>query len=186
MHSVLSVALAIVVGVALTACGPKKDKAPPKPQVTTGTGSPAAGVAALPMLGTAPAWSLKDVNGKVVTSDQFKGKTVVIDFWATWCGPCKVEIPGYIELAKKHAKDGLVIVGISVDEAGPEVVKDFVARNRINYPVVMYDENIIQAFGGVEGIPTTFLIDRTGQIRDKKIGAMETAEYEKKILAVLK
>ena len=117
---------------------------------------------------------------------EFHGKWVVLNFWATWCPPCREEIPGYIELTKKYGKDGLVIIGISLDQAGPGVVRPFVAKSGINYPIVMGDDTTVAAFGGVEGIPTTFLIDREGLIRDKKVGMMATAEYEKKILAILK
>jgi len=155
---------------------------------TASAASSAAGKSAmaLPTLGAAPAWQLKDVNGAVVSSEQFKGKIVVVDFWATWCGPCVMEIPGYVELVKKYGADGLAIVGISLDQAGPPVVKAFASKYGVNYPLVMADEKVIAAFGGVEAIPTTFLIDRAGQIRDRKVGAEETADYEKKILALLK
>jgi peroxiredoxin len=134
----------------------------------------------------APAWSLKDVDGKVVTSDQFKGKVVVVDFWATWCGPCKTEIPGYVQMQTKYASDGLVFVGISVDEDGPEVVRKFMKEHGINYTVVMADEAVVDAFGPIEGYPTTFIIDRDGLIRNKKLGSRPAADYEKEILAVLK
>ena len=134
----------------------------------------------------APPWKLKDVDGKVVTSDQFKGKVVVLDFWATWCPPCKGEIPGYVELQKKYAADGLVFVGVSVDEDGPEVVKKFMKDHSVNYPIVMFNEDILNAYGPIEAYPTTFIIDREGVIRDKKLVARPVAEYEKEILAVLK
>jgi thiol-disulfide isomerase/thioredoxin len=134
----------------------------------------------------APAWKLKDVDGNVVTSDQFKGKVVVIDFWATWCPPCKAEIPGYVRLQKKYAADGLVFVGVSVDEDGPVVVKKFMKEYGVTYTIVMASEAMVAAFGPIEGYPTTFIIDRDGNIRDKKLGAKPTDAYEKEILEVLK
>jgi thiol-disulfide isomerase/thioredoxin len=133
----------------------------------------------------APGWELKDVDGKPVNFSSFKGKVVVLDFWATWCPPCRSEIPGYVKLQEKYKDKGLVIIGVSLDQAGPDVVKKFIGDFHLNYQVVMGDEAVVQAFGGVEGIPTTFIIDRTGKIRDKKVGAMETAEYEQVLLQYL-
>lgn len=146
----------------VAACSPKKDEAR-----------------------VAPPWQLKDVNGAVVTSEQLKGKVVVLDFWATWCPPCREEIPGYIALQKKYGQAGVAFVGVSLDQAGPGVVKEFAAKFGINYPMLMADDAVIAAFGGVEAIPTTFLIDRAGKIRDRKVGSEATEEYEKKIKALL-
>ncbi len=129
----------------------------------------------------APQWTLNDVNGNPVSFSQFKGKTVVIDFWATWCPPCRVEIPGYIELQDDHAKDDLVIIGVSLDRKGPEVVKSFMEKHGMNYVVVMGNEKTVEAFGGFRGIPTTFIIDRDGNIRDKKTGAEEKEVFEKRL-----
>ncbi|MEO6873995.1 MAG: redoxin family protein [Opitutaceae bacterium] len=136
----------------------------------------------------APAWKLQDVNGNEVSSAQFKGKVIVVDFWATWCGPCRMEIPGYIELKKKYGKDGLVIIGIScdTDKNAPQTVKNFMKQAGMTYQVVMADEEVQTAFGGMDAIPTTFIIDRAGNIRDRKVGAEPTAEYEKVILKYLK
>jgi thiol-disulfide isomerase/thioredoxin len=127
----------------------------------------------------APGWELKDVDGKPVNFSQFKGKVVVLDFWATWCGPCRSEIPGYVMLQEKYQDKGLVIIGVSLDQDGPEVVKKFIGDFRVNYPIVLADEKIVHAYGDVEYLPTTFIIDRTGKIREEKIGPMETAEFEK-------
>ncbi|QYM79389.1 TlpA family protein disulfide reductase [Horticoccus luteus] len=168
----------------LTACGAKKDQ-PAKPHAEEAVTAGAKKAAADPSAPLAPAWTLKDVDGHEVTSAQFKGKVVVVDFWATWCGPCRKEIPGYIALQKKYGDKGLAIIGVSLDQAGPGVVKKFVADNKVNYTIVMGSDEVVAAFGGVEGIPTTFLIDRDGRIRDRKVGTEETASYEKKIAAVL-
>jgi peroxiredoxin len=133
----------------------------------------------------APGWELKDVDGKRVDFSQFKGKVVVLDFWATWCVPCRSEIPGYGKLQEKYRDKGLVIIGVSLDQEGPGAVKKFIGDFHMNYRVVMGDDAVVEAFGGVDGIPTTFIIDRNGKIRDKKVGAMETGAYEKVLLPYL-
>jgi thiol-disulfide isomerase/thioredoxin len=138
---------------------------------------------AQPMAG--PAWKLKGVDGKPVKSSDFAGKVVILDFWATWCGPCRMEIPGFIELQKQYADKGLVVIGVSLDQDGASVVKSFVEKTGINYPVVLGDEKIVSAFGGVEGIPTTFVIDRGGKIIRKHVGYTAKAEFEAEIKPLL-
>ena len=142
---------------------------------------------ALPLAGTtpnrpAPALVFKDLAGQDVSLAALKGKVVVVDFWATWCGPCLTEIPGYIALQKKYGAAGLVIIGVSLDQAGPRVVKKFVQDNGVNYTVVMGDTEAIDAFQGDQAgeilLPTTYLIDRTGRIVHQKKGAMDHAAYE--------
>jgi len=133
----------------------------------------------------APVWKLKDLAGQEVSSDQFKGKVMVVDFWATWCGPCVSEIPGYVALQKKYGSKGLVIVGVSLDRKGPAHVKKFVDDHAMNYIIVMGDDEITEAFGGFNAIPTTFLISRDGRIINQKTGAAPAEEYEKLVKSAL-
>src|SRR5439155_14105578 len=117
-----------------------------------------------------PQFSLPNLDGKNVTFKDFANKVVVVDFWATWCGPCREEIPHLNKLYENYRGKGLVIVGISMDTEGPEVVKEFAKKFRMEYPVVMGDENVQQDFGGIVGLPTTFIIDRKGNIVKKYTG----------------
>jgi peroxiredoxin len=134
----------------------------------------------------APDWTLKDVDGNPVSLSQFRGKVVVLDFWATWCPPCRTEIPGYIALQRKYGVDGLVVIGVSVDTDGPGPVKKFIKEMGINYTIVMADDTIQDKYGPLQGYPTTFIIDRDGLIRGSKLGRKPAALFEKDVLAVLK
>jgi peroxiredoxin len=133
----------------------------------------------------APAWELPGLDGKTIRSSDFKGKVVVLDFWATWCPPCRAEIPGFIELQKKYATQGLAVVGISVDEAGLKAVKAFAEKNGINYPVVLADNKNVDAYGGIDGLPTTFIIDRNGHMVKQHLGFTTQAEFEKEVTPLL-
>lgn len=125
-----------------------------------------------------PSWTLNDVEGRPVASEQFRGKVVILDFWATWCPPCRQEIPGFVALQKQYGEKGLVVIGVSLDQQGPGVVKAFMQQFGMNYPVVMGDQAVVDAFGGVEGIPTTFVIDRAGNIVAKHVGYADQQTFE--------
>ncbi|NQV30512.1 MAG: TlpA family protein disulfide reductase [Candidatus Marinimicrobia bacterium] len=130
----------------------------------------------------APNFTLTDLNGEKVSLSDFKGKVIIVDFWATWCGPCKMEIPSFIQLQEKY-QDDVVILGISLDQGGPKTVVPFAKKMNINYPIVYGDGSVVQAYGGVRGIPTTFVIDRDFNIQRKYVGYTDHKVFEKDILA---
>lgn len=112
---------------------------------------------------TAPGFSRSAVNGHPVNLSAYRGKVVLLNFWATWCGPCKVEIPEFMQWEKTYGPKGLKVLGVSMDDGTPEVLAT-VAKMKIDYPVVMGDGKLGNLYGGVEGLPVTFLLDRNGTI----------------------
>jgi peroxiredoxin len=126
----------------------------------------------------APEFTLKDADGKTVHISDYKGKVVLLDFFATWCGPCKIEIPWFMDFERKHRDKGFAVIGVSMDEDGWDAVKPFVNRMAINYRVLMGDDSVAQAFGGVDALPTTFLIDREGRIAAVHVGLASKGDFE--------
>ncbi len=133
----------------------------------------------------APALKLQSIEGKPVQLSDYKGKIVVLNFWATWCPPCRAEIPDLVSLQKQYAAQGVVVLGVSMDEGGPAKVASFAKKYGINYPVVMGDEKTSVAYGGIQVLPTTFIIDRKGNVVDALQGATDRAGFEEKIKRVL-
>jgi cytochrome c biogenesis protein CcmG, thiol:disulfide interchange protein DsbE len=129
----------------------------------------------------APQFSFQSLEGKTVAMKDLANKVVVVDFWATWCGPCREEIPHLNKLYSELKGKGFEIVGISMDEGGTDVVKDFAKELRIQYPIVMGNEKDAEAFGGILGLPTTFIIDRQGNVAKKYIGLPPAADMERVI-----
>ena len=118
---------------------------------------------------TAPGFSLTDIKGNRVNLSDYKGKVVIIDFWATWCRPCRMGIPEFVDLQSEYDND-LVILGISVDNGDLSVVPAFAEQYSINYPVLFATGEVVRAYGGITSIPTTFIIDRNGKVRNRVIG----------------
>jgi thiol-disulfide isomerase/thioredoxin len=135
---------------------------------------------------TAPVFTATDLDGRSLSSASFRGKVVLINFWATWCPPCRAEIPDLIALQEKY-RDRLQIIGISEDEAPREVVKRFVADHRINYPVVMTSPEIEKLFPGIGALPTSYVVDRDARVVQKHVGMLtaRTTEIEMRHLAGL-
>jgi thiol-disulfide isomerase/thioredoxin len=132
----------------------------------------------------APTISLTDIGGKKLDLADYKGKVVVLDFWATWCGPCRIEIPGLIEMQDKYAKQGFSVIGISLDdEPGPVV--EFYKEFKMNYPVAVGNQRIGELYGGIFGLPTTFLIGRDGRIYAKHTGATGSSVIEDEVQQLL-
>ncbi|HYL78951.1 MAG TPA: redoxin domain-containing protein [Bryobacteraceae bacterium] len=118
----------------------------------------------------APEFALKDANGQTVHIADYKGKVVLLDFWATWCAPCKVEIPWFMEFEQQLKDRGFAVLGVSMDEDGWETVKPYIQQLKVNYRIVLGTEQVGQLYGGVDSLPTTFLIDRQGKIASIHIG----------------
>lgn len=132
----------------------------------------------------APDFSLPDLTGGQLTLSSYRGKVVLLDFWATWCDPCREEIPRFVDLENRYGNRGLQIIGVAMDD-GPEPVRDFYERFKMNYPVAMGNAKIGEVYGGVLGLPIAFLIGPDGRIQAKHMGATDISVFEKEIVSLL-
>ena len=166
MKKMYTLALSLIVAFSLFACA--SDNKPQEDEVA----------------GAAPAFVLKDGQGTDVKLADFSGKVIILDFWATWCPPCLREIPHFVDLQKEYGKQGLQVIGISLDQQGWDVVKPFMQEQGINYPILMGDQSIYNAYQQLlparerGGIPFTFILDRQGVIKGKFVGYRDRSVFE--------
>jgi len=132
----------------------------------------------------APDFSLPDLSGQKLTLSSYRGKVVLLDFWATWCAPCREEIPRFVEMQDKYQAQGLQILGVSMDDS-PEPVREFSQKFHMNYPVVIGNAKTGELYGGILGLPVAYLIDREGRVTSRHIGATDAAVFEKEIVNML-
>ena len=134
---------------------------------------------------TAPEFELTSLDGKRVRLSDFRGKAVLLNFWATWCSPCKVEMPWFVDLQKKYGNDGLVVVGIAMDDSEASKIAEFASEMGVNYPVLLGTDKIAEDYGNVEFLPTSFYIDREGKIVGKGTGLLGREEIEQDVQKAL-
>ena len=186
MKQVKLICLVLTLMFAVIGCDKKESeqqtdvKAEDKPTQSPADKSPAG-----PSYGPAPSFTLQNINGENVSLSDFSGKVIILDFWATWCPPCIKEIPHFIELYEQYKDKDCVIVGIALDREGINIVKPFVQKNKIEYPVLISDRQVPQAYGGINSIPTTFVIDSAGNIRKRYVGYRDKSVFEADIKMLL-
>jgi len=134
----------------------------------------------------APDFELADLQGKPVRLSELRGRAVLLNFWATWCAPCKIEIPWFVDLQKQYGPQGLQIVGVAVDVDNKDDVAKFAREMGINYPVLLGNDRVSAQYGGVEALPTSYYIGRDGKVVTRVFGLVSHSEVEANIKAALK
>ncbi len=135
-------------------------------------------------LETAPDFTLKTLEGKTVKLSDHRGKVIILDFWATWCLPCRMEIPVFVELFRQYS-GRLMVLGVSSDQNPRQVLPSFIKKYKVNYPILLSNSRVERAYGGVTAIPTTFVIEQKGTVFRKYIGYQPKSTFEKDIKALL-
>ena len=148
-----------------------------------------AGVAKLKPVGkngaVAPDFELQSLDGKQVRLSDYRGKAVLLNFWATWCAPCKIEMPWFVDLQKQYASQGLQVIGVAMDDSGEDAIAKFAKEMGVNYPVLIGKESVGDAYGGVEFLPTTFFIDRQGKVVERVFGLVGHSDIEDNVKKAL-
>ena len=135
--------------------------------------------------GPLPAFSLQDLEGDPFTQEDLDGKVALINFWATWCGPCKIEMPWFVDFQRQFKDRGFTVLAISLDEGGWDPVRAFADEMDFNFPVVLGGDPVSEAFGGIYVLPTTLIVDRSGEIVYRHSGLAPKATYEQEIESLL-
>jgi len=200
MRKYYVILLLIGLAISLNACGKKEEPKKPEEQATTEQqakpeeqktgqeslpGEQPAVPEEIPQLGAAADFTLPKLDGTNLSLNELKGKVIILDFWATWCPPCRKMIPDLQKLYTRYKDQGLEVVGISLDEGSPESVKSFVENVKIDYHIVLGNREVSKAYGQINAIPTTFIIDKEGMIRDKHIGFQSEQDMEAVIKPLL-
>jgi peroxiredoxin len=133
----------------------------------------------------APDFTLTDASGRTVKLSDYRGDVVLLNFWATWCSPCKVEIPWFVEFQRTYRDRNFTVLGVSFDDDGWKAVKPYIEAKTVDYPVMVGDDNVSMEFGGIESLPTTLLIDREGRIAVTHVGLCGRNDYETEIKSLL-
>ncbi len=133
-----------------------------------------------------PDFALKDATGQTVQLSDYHGKVVLLNFWATWCAPCKIEIPWFMEFQREYKDREFAVLGVSMDDDGWAAVRPYMADHKFNYRIVVGNDDVGKLFGEIDDLPTTFLIDRDGHVAKKHVGLISKNMYEDEIGALLK
>ena len=168
----LAILFALVVTVSLWEGWPRRS-GPPQP-----------GAPRPPARAVAPDFTLQDLDGQPLVLSHYRGKVVLLDFWATWCTPCREEAPHFVAFQEKYREQGLQVLGISMDD-DPQAVRGFYREFKLNYPVAMGTTQVAEAYGGVLGLPITFLVGRDGRIAAKYAGPVPMPALEQRIASLL-
>ncbi len=177
MPRILPISCCVALALGLVACGVG-------PMVHE-DGDPAARAASADGMPAIPEFSIESMDGGSVTNADIEGRVVLVNFWATWCGPCKIEMPWFVDFQRKFKDRGFTVLAISLDEGGWDPVREFAQDHDFNFPVLLGDDAVSEDFGGIYVLPTTWIVSRQGKVVFTHQGLVAKAKYEEEIEALL-